>query len=291
MTALFPAAVFFAVFFLLAGVFVRAGRNPVEDGLTAFGVSGRRVKGFPPPVRLLKEYDELLPAGLFAAVLAATVAFGVFRQAVPALAAGGAVFFLVPGLHARFRKKRYKGMILQQIGPAANVLTSVVRGGGSILQALDHAAREVPDPFASELRRTAEDIRAGTPFHTAAGALAGRVNLPEARVLSDALSMLAETGGHGREAVRLLEGASDFIRERNHLKMRIRAATGNVRFGFIVASLIPVVMSVTMYVAMPEYRAAFATGQGKAVAGAGIVFLAAGWFLVARLLKSGEESI
>ena len=273
-----------SVFCLFLGVASYRGRNPIAEMLSP-GKKGAVRRPF--LKELWRAEDDLLPVGLTSALVAGAAVFGLVRFLPLSLLAAFLAFVFVPRLYARRLAERRKAAFLQHLARCVAGVCSVLRAGGSLTQALKYGAESVPDPVRSEMLRVVEEIESKSPVSEAAGRMAERAGLPEARVLAEGLALLSEAGGPA--GLRLLEGSVEFLKERALLRRKAMACTSDVRFGFMVASLVPFGLAGFMALVMPEYRAAFGTTAGKVplLLAAGLV--AAGHVIVRRLFKSAEE--
>ncbi|OIQ11555.1 type II secretion system F family protein [Neomoorella thermoacetica] len=292
MLAFFFFVAFMAIFFFTAGVIAYYSRNPLTEIIAAHQRQQARQEKTKER-KLLAELwhtdEDMLPVAVTAGLAAALIAlvFGnPFLMAATALAA----FIFAPRLYIKLKKHRRQSLFLAQLARVVDNLASAIRAGGSPLQAVQYAAETSPEPIKGEMDRVRDDVNAGVPFEKAVKDMAARIDLLEAHVLADGLALLAEAGG-GTDAVRLLEGAAEFVRERKRLKARIAAATGDVRLGFAIVTFIPLLLGLVMYLAMPEYRDVVVTARGRLVTLAGIGCLVAGHIMVARILKSGESML
>ncbi|QGP94130.1 Type II secretion system (T2SS), protein F (plasmid) [Neomoorella glycerini] len=292
MLAFFFGVAFLAAFFFLAGLAAWHKRNPLTEVLEAYyrNAAARQGKTRRPILAELWQVetkDDMLPLALIAALTAVILSLGLNKPGLSAILALAA-FIFVPRGYACWQKRRRQALFLAQLGRAVDNLASAIRAGGSVLDALKYAEETSPGPIKFELKQVREDIMAGAPLEKAVKDMAARIDLLEAYVLADGLALLAGAGG-GSDAVRLLEGAAGFVREREHLNARIAAATGDVRWGFAVVTFIPLLLGLVMYLAMPEYRAVVTTAQGRLAVLAGIGCLVGGHIMVARIIKSGKH--
>ncbi|KYH31557.1 type II secretion system F family protein [Neomoorella mulderi] len=292
MLAFFFFVVLMAIFFFTAGVIAYYSRNPLAEIIAAHQRQQARQEKTKERNLLAELWhtdEDMLPVAVTAGMAGAFIAFA-FGDPVLMAATALAAFIFAPRLYIKLKKRRRQSLFLAQLARVVDNLASAIRAGASPLQAVQYVAETSPEPIKGEMDRVRDDVNAGVPFEKAVKDMAARIDLLEAHVLADGLALLAEAGG-GTDAVRLLEGAAEFVRERKRLKARIAAATGDVRLGFAIVTFIPVLLGLVMYLAMPEYRNVVVTYRGRLVALAGVGCLAAGHIMVARILKSGESML
>lgn len=275
-----------SVFCFFLGIGAQKGRNPVVEML-----AGRRKKSGDArrsfSAELWQAEDDLLPVGLTAALVAGTAAFGLVRFFPLALLISILSFVFVPRVYARALSQRRKAAFLQHLARCVAGMCSVLRAGGSLSQALKYGAMSVPDPVRGEVLRVLEEFESHSPLGEAAGRMADRAGLAEARVLAEGLALLADAGGPA--GIRLLEGAVEFLKERALLRRKIMASTSDVRFGFLVSSFMPFGLGGIMALAMSEYRSAFTTTAGRVPLFLAVGLILLGHFIVRRLFKGAEE--
>ncbi|WP_338826072.1 hypothetical protein MTBGP_03270 [Moorella thermoacetica] len=292
MLAFFFFVAFMAIFFFTTGVIAYYRRNPLTEIIAAHQRQQARQEKTKERNLLAELWhtdEDMLPVAVTAGMAGAFIAFA-FGDPVLMAATALAAFIFAPRLYIKLKKRRRQSLFLAQLARVVDNLASAIRAGASPLQAVQYVAETSPEPIKGEMDRVRDDVNAGVPFEKAVKDMAARIDLLEAHVLADGLALLAEAGG-GTDAVRLLEGAAEFVRERKRLKARIAAATGDVRLGFAIVTFIPVLLGLVMYLAMPEYRNVVVTYRGRLVALAGVGCLAAGHIMVARILKSGESML
>ncbi|MGB9661697.1 MAG: type II secretion system F family protein [Moorellaceae bacterium] len=292
MLAFFFLVVFMAIFFFTAGVIAYCTRNPLTEIIATHRrqiARQKKTKEHNLLAELWHTDEDMLPVAVTAGMVGAFIAL-TFGNPVLVAVIALAAFIFAPRLYIKLKKRRRQSLFLAQLARVVDNLASAIRAGGSPLQAVQYAAETSPEPIKGEMDRVRDDVNAGVPFEKAVKDMAVRIDLPEAYVLADGLALLAEAGG-GTDAVRLLEGAAEFVRERKRLKARIAATTGDVRLGFAIVTFIPVLLGLAMYLAMPEYRDVVSTARGRLVLLAGVGCLAAGHIMVARILKSGENML
>jgi Flp pilus assembly protein TadB len=278
---LFAAA---AVFCFFLGVAALKGRNPVAEMLRPSETGKAACRPF--LKELWQAEDDLLPVGLTAALVAGAAVFGLVRFFPLALLAAFLSFVFIPRLYAQALAQRRKAAFLQHLARCVAGVCSVLRAGGSLTQALRYGAESVPDPVRSEVLRVLEEIESKSPVGEAARRMAKRVGLDEVGVLAEGLALLSDAGGPA--GLKLLEGAVEFLKERALLRQKVLASTADVRFGFLVSSLVPFGLAGFMALAMPEYRAAFASPAGRIPFFLAVGLIVLGHVIVRRLFKSAE---
>ena len=130
-----------------------------------------------------------------------------------------------------------------------DLIVSALRGGNSLISALNLAAREAEDPIGPELRTCYDEQNYGLEFRTAMENLAVRVPLQDVRIIVTAILIQKETGGNLAE---VLDKCSFVIRERFRLKREVRTRTAQARMTGWVLALLPVGLGCLLYMAQPD---------------------------------------
>lgn len=106
-------------------------------------------------------------------------------------------------LYLKVRRDSGKKKFEEQLGQAMPLITSNLRAGSSVAQAIGPVAENMSDPIKSEFRRLASDIRAGTPVPEALDKVADRTGSRDLRLFATAVDISQQTGGslgrHHRE--------------------------------------------------------------------------------------------
>ena len=116
--------------------------------------------------------------------------------------------------------------------------------------AIGLVAREMPDPLGTEFGIVSDEITFGLSLEQAVRKLSERVGFEGLHLLSVALSIQAKTGGNLTE---ILSNLSKVLRERQKLRLKIRALSAEGRWSAMIISLFPLVMFGILLVIAPNY--------------------------------------
>ncbi|TIW95803.1 MAG: type II secretion system protein F, partial [Mesorhizobium sp.] len=111
-------------------------------------------------------------------------------------------------------------------------------------------AREMPDPLGTEFGIVSDEITFGLSIEQAVRKLSQRVGFEGLQLLSVSLSIQAKTGGNLTE---ILANLSSVLRERQKLRMKIRALSAEGRVSAWIISMFPIVMFFTLQILAPAY--------------------------------------
>src|SRR6185436_18204803 len=111
-------------------------------------------------------------------------------------------------------------------------------------------AREMPDPIGTEFGIVADEITFGLSLEQAMRKLSERVGFEGLHLLTISLSIQSKTGGNLTE---ILSNLSSVLRERQKLRLKIKALSSEGRLSAILISFFPIVMFAILWVIAPTY--------------------------------------
>lgn len=210
--------------------------SPIAE--TAF-LSWRQKK----EVKIAAQFDELFydksPRRLTQMYYILPVAFGaagiiIYRSPVFAVAGAGLGLFLpnlILKMHSGQRRSKFDGQILNAI----MILSSSLKGGLSLLQALEVVAEEMPAPMSQEIGLVVRENKMGVPLEDALKHLNNRMKLPELTLLINSILVAKGTGG---DLTKVFSRLSTTIRDNRKLRDSIKTLTMQGRMqGFVMSAL------------------------------------------------------
>ncbi|MBZ9668394.1 type II secretion system F family protein [Mesorhizobium sp. ES1-3] len=169
---------------------------------------------------------------------------------VVALIAFLLVGFALPLLLLRRARKKRILKFAAQLPDALDMIVRSLRAGHPTTVAIALVAREMPDPLGTEFGIVSDEITFGLSLESAVRKLSQRVGFEGLHLLSVSLSIQAKTGGNLTE---ILSNLSSVLREREKLRMKIRALSAEGRMSAWIISLFPLVMLGLLMVIAPSY--------------------------------------
>ena len=165
------------------------------------------------------------------------------------------IIFLVVGFALpvlvlrRARSSRIK-KFAKQLPDALDMIVRSLRAGHPASVAIGLVAREIPDPLGTEFGIVSDEITFGLSMEQAVRKLTQRVGFEGLNLLSVSLSIQARTGGNLTE---ILANLSTVLRERQKLRLKIRALSAEGRASAWIISLFPLVMFGALWLIAPGY--------------------------------------
>lgn len=165
-----------------------------------------------------------------------------------------AVFVVLAALlpFATLRRMRTKRILrfAHQLPNALDVMVRSLKAGHPVSSSISLVARETPDPVGSEFGMTSDQLTFGQDIETAMTNLYRRVGAEELRLLVTTISIQRSTGGNLAE---VLQNLSEVIRERIHMRARIRALSAEGRFTAWIMACFPFVIYFSLRTVTPTY--------------------------------------
>ena len=211
----------------------------------------------------------------------ATAAVGWTLFALIGATAGLVLGFLLPGIFRSQLKRQRRSKINDQLPDLLQTLGGGLRAGQTFLQTLDSAAREMGEPFRSELLQTLRELELGVSVEEAFEGLRERIQDDDFDLVVDAVLIQRTVGGNLAE---VLTNIAHTIRERIRIRGEVNALTGQARLSGWVLGLLPVGVGLLVYMMNPEYMSPMLTHpMGIAALGAAVVSEVFGMLVIRKI--------
>lgn len=160
----------------------------------------------------------------------------------------------------RIRLSRRIAAFTGQLELALRLMSSALRVGLGLRQAIALAVDEMPEPSKSEYMRIIGQINIGVSIYDALDDLAERMTGNETRMLARVVRIQSQTGG---DLSKILEQLANSIKERRRMKRKISALTAEGRASCFVLVGIPIALALVICLVQPPMgRALFLTNAG-----------------------------
>ena len=198
--------------------------------------------------------------------------------------AGGC--FPLPRLVLRCLKKRRLQKFNIQLEEALGMISSSLKAGFSINQALDEVAAQNFAPASVEFRLLTQEIRLGVPLEQALENMNRRLESDDFELVTCAILTARQTGG---ELTGTLERVAALIRERVRISNKLRALTAMGRLQAVLIGSMPFFLLFALnYVAPQGMMSAFFDSPFGIAAIILVVVLDVAGFLVIRRITTIE---
>jgi tight adherence protein B len=147
-------------------------------------------------------------------------------------------------------------------------LTSSLRGGLSIEQAIYNVAETSPSPTKEEFEKVAIDLNYGKGFNESMQALQQRINDSDMDLITTVIFIQKDIGGNLTENLDII---ADTIEERIKLKNDLKALTANGRLSALIIGNVPLGLFVLLNLVDASYfDSFFSNSLGMALFGLAI---------------------
>lgn len=204
--------------------------------------------------------------------------FAVFLLVVCVAASGGGFWMYI---HMKVRRRL--DQFVQQLELALRLISSGVRIGLGLRQALTMVIEEMPNPAKYEYMRVIGQTNIGVSVYDALDTLAKRMPSNETLMMARAIRIQSQTGG---DLGKILEHLANTIKDRRRIQRKIRAITSEGRASAAILSALPPFLSGFISLTEPAMGSAlFFTVPGHIALGIVFVLEVLGVFTLMKMLK------
>jgi tight adherence protein B len=186
-----------------------------------------------------------LMAGMLAALAVSVLTVSKLLMAAAALAA-----FAVPFAHVFYKRRQRLNAFLGSLPEALELMSRALQAGHAFAEALHMVSTEMPEPIATEFRKTYEEQNLGLSLKLALDNLAERIPLLDLRLCITAIMIQRETGGNLAE---ILEKVGHTIRERFRILEDLKTLTTSSRLSAWILCGIPIFVALGVTAINGEY--------------------------------------
>lgn len=197
---------------------------------------------------------------------------------LPLSAGGGwAVFAGLIAMSVRLRAQAFT----DELPDALDTLSRGLRAGRPVGDSIRLVAELSAGRVREEFARCAAEMRGGQSLADALDALGTRVGTPEARFISVATRLQAETGGN---LIETFDKLADLVRETRKLKRKVKALSAETRVSGVILGSLPFGVGGVLLVLSPHYLLPLITDpRGHVMLGYGILSLILGILSMRRI--------
>ena len=218
-------------------------------------------------------------------MLGLSVVLGVFFAIFQGPLVGLIVFVLAMIIFVfliRFAGRREKKRFEKQLPDTLTLLSTSLRAGYSLLQAIEAVASEAPNPTAREFSRSVVEARLGRSVPEALDSIVERTQSEDFEWAVMAIEIQREVGGNLAE---VLQTVADTMMARNRLKGEISALTAEGRISGVVLGSLPFALGAFLWFSNPEYLEPLVESTfGRVAILAGLLLMSAGIFWMKKIV-------
>jgi tight adherence protein B len=189
------------------------------------------------------------------------------------------LFFIFMIRYAGGREKR---KFEKQLPDTLTLLSTSLRAGYSLLQAIEAVAAEAPEPTSREFSRGVTEARLGRTVSDALQGIAVRTQSQDFEWATMAIEIQREVGGNLAE---VLQTVADTMLSRNRLKGEIRALTAEGRISAFVLGSLPFALFGFLWFTNRDYLLPLIESPtGRIALVAGVLLMAGGVFWLKKIV-------
>lgn len=191
--------------------------------------------------------------------------------------------YLLPRMFVSHRRKRYQNQFLDELPNAIEAIVRGVKTGLPLNDSMRVVAKDTKEPVKSEFARVLDQQSFGFSMTESVQVLLDRVPLPEVNFFVVVISVQQQAGGNLSEA---LGNLARVLRNRKKMKQKVKAMSSEAKASAGIIGSLPIVVSILVSLVSPSYLAPlFTTPIGNVCLGVGVVMLAAGIFVMNRMVQ------
>lgn len=238
--------------------------------------------------RLLDQADlhitpsRLIMFSVMAGMMACLAASVVITSLIIMIVCG---FFaaLLPFAHVWWKRKARFDAFLEHLPDALDLMSRALSAGHAFSEALHMVASEMPEPIATEFRKTYEEQNFGLSLKLALENLTQRIPLLDLRMCVTAVLIQRETGGNLAE---ILEKVAYTIRERFRIMGDLKTLTTSSRMSAWLLCGLPIFVTFVITAMNPDYMSILWKDQrGHYLIATALFLQVTGMLIVRKILR------
>ena len=216
-------------------------------------------------------------AGMLGALAASVVTISVLIMIVGGIAAAA-----IPFVHVWWKRKKRFDAFLEHLPDALDLMSRGLSAGHAFSEALHMVSAEMPEPVASEFRKTYEEQNLGLSLKLALENLTQRMPLLDLRMCVTAVLIQRETGGNLAE---ILEKVAYTIRERFRIMGDLKTLTTSSRMSAWLLCGLPIFVTIVITGMNPDYMSVlWKDPRGHYLIAAAMILQVTGMLIVRKIL-------
>lgn len=217
-------------------------------------------------------------SGMLAGLAASVISVSILLIVLAAVLAAA-----VPFVHVWWKRKQRFDAFLEHLPDALDLMSRALSAGHAFSEALHMVSAEMPEPIATEFRKTYEEQNLGLSLKLALENLTQRIPLLDLRMCVTAVLIQRETGGNLSE---ILEKVAYTIRERFRIMGDLKTLTTSSRMSAWLLCGLPIFVSIAITVMNPEYMSVlWYDHRGHYLIAAAMFLQVTGMLIVRKILR------
>ena len=189
---------------------------------------------------------------------------------------------MAPFVWLGWERGRRRARFVKQLPDTVSLLASMVRGGNTFLQALEHVGQESEEPTRSAMSLVVREIGLGASQEEALERLAQRFPSEDLDLIVASINVQHQISGSLAQS---LDEMAETLRERQRIEGDIKALTAQQRYSAYILALLPIAVTGALFLVSRDYVSLLFTGFLRfAALLAGLMVL--GGFLIMRKIAT-----
>ncbi len=165
---------------------------------------------------------------------------------------------LLPGLlcgmfaldtYVKFRGGRRANRFMKQLPDAIDTIIRGIRSGLPVIECIGSVGQEYDDPVGGHFRAISERVMLGETLDGALWRVARVIEKPEMDFFAISIAIQVETGGSLSDA---LGNLADLLRQRERMKLKIRAISSEAKASALIIGALPFMMLALLMMMSPD---------------------------------------
>ncbi len=224
---------------------------------------------------------EFLIISLMAGAMATAIGF-LFRGLIGAGIFGVLGTFVLPRMFVKRKAKKRSAAFSDQLSDTLQLLSSSLRAGQGLMQAIDSVAKEGDAPASEEFRRVVVESRLGRDVVDSLKSMANRLGSEDFQWVIPAIEINREVGG---DLAEVLDTVATTVRDRADIRRQVKTLSAEGKLSAYVLLALPIAIAAMVRASNPAYIGELTHGAGLYLAGVGIVLMTIGGFWLFSLCK------
>ena len=157
---------------------------------------------------------------------------------------------IMPLAVLKFLASKRRKKAVSQLPDALDVIVRSLRAGHPVPVAMALVGREMADPIGSEFGIASDEISYGASISQTVQRLANRVGHEDFDLFSAMIRLQERTGGNLAE---LLRKSAETIRDRQKMRLKIKAASAEGRMSALILNLAPIALFCLINIGAPDF--------------------------------------
>ena len=190
---------------------------------------------------------------------------------------------VLPFVHVWWKRKKRLDAFLALLPDALDLISRALSAGHAFSETLHMVATEMPEPIATEFRKTYEEQNLGLSIELALENLTQRMPVLDLRLCVTAVLIQRETGGNLAE---ILEKVAYTIRERFRIMGDLKTLTTSSRMSAWLLCALPIFVAIAVTVMNPDYMSVlWKDPRGHYLIAAALFMQITGMLIVKKILN------